>query len=260
MNVRLTSRFARAFTLVEILVAMGILSLVLTAIFSSWTAILRASKTGLEAAAEVQRARMAGRTIEETLGSAMMFGANVTDYAFMAENGDKASLSFVARLSPSFPRSGKFEGMDVRRVTFSVQQGRDGSQQLVLRQCPILMEPDVDEKEHPLVLASHVKEFKTEFWDPRMHDWMDEWKLTNTLPTMVKVSLELGQKTYTSRKGEQLTRIVSLPAIAVPPFWQVPRLPNMPPPGMPGGVQPGTQPGLSPGFQPVVPPGGGVSR
>jgi len=63
----------RAFTLVEILVAIGIFSMVLAAIYSTWTAILRASKVGLEAAAAVQRARIAGRTIEETLGSVQCF-------------------------------------------------------------------------------------------------------------------------------------------------------------------------------------------
>ncbi len=240
----------RAFTLVEILVAMGILSLVLTAIYSSWTAILRASKSGLDAAAEVQRARIAGRTIEESLGSAVLFGANEPYYSFVAENGDKASLSFVARLSPSFPRQGKFEGLDIRRVTFAVEKD-----QLVLRQCPIMMEPDIDEKQHPLVLASHVKEFKTEFWDKRMQDWTDEWKLTNTLPSMVKVTLELGDKTYSTRKGEQMTRIVSLPAMAIAPAWQMSRLPTMPVPGMPG-ASPGFQPGVPPGTQPgFVPPG-----
>jgi len=249
MNLPRPSRPARAFTLVEILVAMGILSLVLTAIYSSWTAILRASKTGLDAAAAVQRARMAGRTIEESLGSAMMFGVNIRDYGFVAENGDNPSLSFVARLSASFPRQGRFEGLEVRRVTFSVEKGRDGTRQLVLRQCPITMEMDVDEKEHPLVLASNVKEFKTEFWDQRMQDWSDEWKQTNALPSLVRVSLELAPKNPTARgKGERVMRIVSLPASAVAPFWQMPRLPNVPPPG--------TQPGLSPGFQPVTPPGG----
>ena len=73
MRIPAKSRTRRAFTLVEILVAMGILSLVLASIYSTWTAILRASKSGLDAAAAVQRARMAGRTIEESLGSAMMF-------------------------------------------------------------------------------------------------------------------------------------------------------------------------------------------
>src|SRR4051794_40200498 len=47
-----------AFTLVEIMIAIGILALIMTAIFSTWTAILRSTKVGLDTAAAVQRARI----------------------------------------------------------------------------------------------------------------------------------------------------------------------------------------------------------
>jgi type II secretion system protein J len=259
-----TSRSARAFTLVEILIAMGILSLILAAIYSSWTAILRASKVGRDAAAAVQRARMAGRIIDEALGSAMLFSANPSYYAFIAENGDRASLSFVARLSSSFPRQGRFEGLDVRRLTFALEPGRDGSRNLVLRQRPLVMEMDEDERQYPLVLATHVKELKSEFWDPRLDDWIDEWKQTNSLPTLVKVTLKLGDNNFSTQAREQITRIVSLPAIAVAPMWQVPRVGPIPgQPGGPGGQpgQPGGQPGTpglqpgQPGYQPGAPSG-----
>ncbi len=222
------SRRPAGFTLVEILVAMGILSLVLTAIYSSWTAILRASKVGTEAAAAVQRARMAARTIEESLGSAESFAQNQAYYSFLAENGSDSTLSFVARLSPSFPRSGKFGDFAVRRVTFSVEQGRDGTRDLMLRQQPLLMEMDKDEKEFPLILARNVKEFKTEFWDLRLQDWVDEWKQTNQLPVMVKVNLKIADNPYSNQAREQITRIVSLPSVMVPVGFQVPRLQGIP--------------------------------
>ena len=249
----------RAFTLVEILVAIGIFSMVLAAIYSTWTAILRASKVGLEAAAAVQRARIAGRTIEETLGSVQSFALNQAYYAFVAENGSEATLSFVSRLSPSFPRSGKFAGLDVRRVTFSLEPSPDGGRRLVLRQTPLLMEMDKDEKNYPLVLARNVKEFKTEFWDTRQLDWIDEWKLTNQIPVMVKVTLKLADNAYASEVRQQVTRIVSLPSVTVQPGWQMPRSQ----PG-PGGVNPnnpnnpnapGTPPVNSPGVlpSPVIP-------
>src|SRR5207237_9689185 len=89
---------ANAFTLVEILVAIGIFSMVLAAIYSTWPAILRSTKVGLEAAAAVQRARIAGRTIEETLASVQSFSLNQNYYAFVAENGSEATISFVCRL------------------------------------------------------------------------------------------------------------------------------------------------------------------
>ncbi len=245
----------RAFTLVEILIAIGIFSMVLAAIYSTWTAILRASKVGLEAAAAVQRARIAGRTIEETLGSVQSFALNQAYYAFVSENGSEATLSFVSRLSPSFPRSGKFAGLDVRRVTFSLEQNHDGGRQLVLRQTPLLMEMDKDEKNYPLVLAKNVKEFKTEFWDMRLQDWMDEWKQTNQIPVLVRVTLKLADNAYSTQVRQQVTRIVSLPSVTVQAVWQAPR--QQPGPGGVGNPGAPGNPGLpgSPGVlpSPVIP-------
>jgi type II secretion system protein J len=239
------------FTLVEILVAIGIFSMVLAAIYSTWTAILRSSKVGLEAAAAVQRARIAGRTIEETLGSVQSFALNQSYYAFVCENGSESSLSFVSRLSPSFPRSGKFAGLDVRRVTFSLERGREGGRDLVLRQTPLMMEMDKDEKNYPLVLAKNVKEFKTEFWDPRVQDWIDEWKQTNQIPWLVKVTLKLADNAYSSQVRQQVTRIVSVPSVAVQPGWQAPRLqPGIGTPGTPG--NPATPP-VAPGSPGIIP-------
>src|SRR5712672_1464406 len=104
-----TPRPMAAFTLVEILIAIGILGMVLAAIFSSWTAILRASKVGLDAAAAVQRARIVMRTLEDSLLCAQSFGGqNQRYYGFVAERGSDASLSFVSRLPDSFPRNRKF--------------------------------------------------------------------------------------------------------------------------------------------------------
>lgn len=224
------------FTLVEILIAIGILGLVLVSIFSTWTSILRATRVGQEAAATVQRARMTAHVLEDSLSSAQFFTANQQYYSFLAENGDEPSLSFVARLSSSFPRSGKFGDLDVRRVTFSVERASDSSKQLVLRQAPLMMDLDVDEKEHPVVLAKNVKEFNVQFWDAR-DGWIDEWTATNQLPPLVKVDLQLLDKPDSMAPPEEITRIVSIPTFAVPPVWQVPR-------GFPGGA--GGQPTLAP--------------
>ena len=63
-----------AFTLLEVMVAMAIFSFVMVAIYSSWTAILRGTKSGLDAAARVQRARIAIKAVEDTLLTAQFFG------------------------------------------------------------------------------------------------------------------------------------------------------------------------------------------
>ncbi len=230
---RTSPRFRRAaFTLVEVMIAIGILAMVLTAIYSSWTAILRASKVGLSAAASVQRARIAVRTLEESLSSTECFVAHMQRhpeyYAFAAENGSEASLSFVARLAKSFPRSGKFGDLDLRRVTFSVEAGPDNGRRLVLRQQPILMELDKDEKEHPLVLAKNVQEFQLQFFDQRLNDWIDEWTQTNQIPKLVMVTLKLADNANSTKAQEEITRLINIPAMAVQPLWQVPMMPRGP--------------------------------
>jgi len=215
-------RNVRAFTLLEIMIAISIFALVLTGIYSSWTAILRARKVAGEAAASVQRARISIRIIEDSLGSVESFVRNANYYSFVGENGSEASLSFVARLSKSFPRSGKFGDLDVRRLTFTVEKGADTSRQLVLRQNPVLMDLDIDEKEHPLVLAKNVQDFQLQFWDMRLNDWTDEWTQTNQIPKLVMVTLKLSDSPYSTQVHEEVTRIVSIPAMAVQPGWQMP--------------------------------------
>jgi type II secretion system protein J len=239
------------------LIAISIFSLVLTAIYSSWTAILRSAKSGHQLAATVQRSRIVVRVLEDSLGSAMSFAQNNVYYGFVGQNGSEASLSFVARLSKSFPRSGKFGDLDVRRVTFAIEPGPMSGKQLVLRQCPLMMDWDIDEKNHPLVLAKNVKDFQMQFWDQRQQDWVDEWKQTNSLPKGIMVTLRLADTALAQAAQEEVTRIIQLPANSVAPIWQMPRgmpgqggTPGMPgAPGMPPGA-PGSMPGAPGGFPP----------
>ena len=260
------------FTLVEIMIAIGILSLVLAAIYSSWTAILRASKSGLDAAASAQRARIAVRVLEDSLGSAQSFAANLPYYYFEAENGDKPVLSFVSRLSKSFPRSGKFGDLDMRRVTFTLEGSQSGSRELVLRQAPFMMDYDEDEKNFPIVLAKNVKGMQMQFWDSGKNppEWVDEWSdaKTNQLPRLVMITLQLADDPKSTRITEEITRIINLPSMTVQPVWQTaggaggiaqPGAPGSPPlpgaSGLPGtpGVLPNRGPANNPGNQPVRP-------
>ncbi|HVM51525.1 MAG TPA: type II secretion system protein GspJ [Candidatus Acidoferrum sp.] len=246
-----------AFTLIEIMIAIGIFSLVLASIYSSWTAILRASKTGLEVAASVQRMRIAVRMLEDSLGSAQSYAANLPYYYFMAQSGNQGALSFVARLSKTFPRSGKFGDLDVRRVTFSVEPGQDGTRDLVLRQMPIVMdEPDPEEKANPLVLVKNVKSFELQFLDSNKNppEWVDEWTedKTNQLPKMVLINLTVANNPKNPQALDQIIHLVSIPSVTVQRMWQLPI--NAGRPGMPGSMpgQPGFQP--PPGFNPNQPP------
>jgi general secretion pathway protein J len=213
---RKAKRATRGFTIIEIMIAMVIFGMIVAAIFATWSALVHGSVAGNRAAATAQRSRMAMRTLEDSLGSALSYVADVQYYTFDAENGSEPYLSFVSKLSPSFPRSGRWPDSEVRRVTFSVEKGDNYSKRLVLRQAPVLMDMDEDEQNYPVVLANDVKKFEMEFWDKQKGDWLDEWTQTNQIPQMVKFTMQMNNEPV------ELTRIVSLPSVAVQSMWQIP--------------------------------------
>jgi prepilin-type N-terminal cleavage/methylation domain-containing protein len=238
----------RGFTIVEIMLAIAIFSMVISAIYASWSAILRASRVGGDAAAEVQRSRVAARTLEDALLSAVLFAGNGRLYYFEGDaTEDFAWLSFVGRLPPSFPGSGYFGDQVVRRVAFSVEAGNDGVNQLLLRQMPLL-QTNVDENEDfTIVLARDVKLFGMEFWDARRNDWTDRWLTTNQLPKLVRYALAFGPAAVATRPEDVTVRVVNLPSTVVPADAQMGRGAGPGAPRVAGGVAP---PGV------VGPPGG----
>ena len=250
----------RAFTLVEIMISISILALIMIAIYAAWSAILRGTKVGLAAAAEVQRSRVALRTIEDALSTVQMFEENSRYYSFVSDtSGQDATLSLVSHLPGSFPGAGIYPDQPVRRVTFFVEAGPNLEKQLVMTQAPILMATNGDQEPYSLVLARGVSSFNLSFWDMKTSDWVEEWLSTNTLPKTVMISLGFGHaKNYSSRPEEVVTRIVSLPATTVLRAWQTPMGQGRPGVTNRGGTNLVRPPGgpaqlLPPGQQP--PPG-----
>lgn len=220
-----------AFTMVEVLLAFAIFSMVIIAIYSSWTAIMRGTRTGLTAAAEVQRTRVAIRSLEESLGAAVMYADNPRYYTFHTDTtGPFAYLSFVSRLPESFPGSGLFDGETVRRVSFAVDQEKN----LWLMQSSLL---SVKDEPYKIQLAQKTAVFAVEFYNARMNEWLTEWISTNALPTMVRVAIDFGDH---STKETITIRTIPLTALAITRAGGgQPQIPGVPGNNNPGGPMPG---------------------
>jgi general secretion pathway protein J len=219
-----TSPRHRAFTLLEIMVALALLSVIIVAIYSSWRAILKGTAVAREVASASQRTRITMRTLEDSLLCACMFNANPSYYTFEGDgDSDFSSFSFVARLPRSFPRSGKFGDLDVRRLSFGVEPGPDSTKQLVLRQNPILMEMDKDEQENPLVLARNVQTFLVEYIDPKTGEWVPDWVNSNTLPREVRIQLAINHADRNITEPlEVMIGTVAMPGQVVRTEWELP--------------------------------------
>jgi prepilin-type N-terminal cleavage/methylation domain-containing protein len=247
-GVAATSRRAHgrcAFTLIEIMVAIILFSVVVAAICSTLVLILRATQVGEVAAARSQRQRVVMNTIENSLMCVQSFQASQQYYSFIVQNGDSPALSFAARLPAVFPRNGKFispelgRDFKLRRVTFTLEPGPDRQNDLVLRQKPILTDMDPGEQTDPLILAQNVKTFSIDCWDTNQFDWVDEWDNTNSLPPMVRIALVLGGENNDNNRDADsqrtIIRVFSLPSTMMPTVVQL---------GGPGGGL-GGRPGLN---------------
>jgi len=228
MNCQPASR-RRAFTLIEIMVAVMVFGMVIAAIYATWALVMRATQVGQDAAAQAQRQRVVLRTVEDALMGIQSFQASQNLYWFAVQNEGEAFLSFASRLPPdTFPRDRKFVGSGLgkdfpsRRVTFSVAAGEGGEKNLILRQNPILMDLDQDEQQYPLVLARNVKTFTVECWDTNKSEWITEWVNTNSIPPMLRVNLVLGGNTAAGAGAPEFaaTRIFTVPSIMMPAVVQ----------------------------------------
>lgn len=263
----LVSRRRAGFSLLELMLALAIFSMVMTAVYSTWTAVLRGARVGNDVAAAAQRSRITARTLEDALLSTVMFQANPRLYTFEVDTtGDFAALSFVSRLPPSFPGSGYFGDLAVRRVMFGVVPGADGTNDFILQQIPILAAPDKSlDEQHTIVLARDVRRFGVEFLGQpgtptatRNGEWATEWPFTNALPWVVRFTLAFGPPASgdPNRTKDLTVRTVLLPSVIVPVASSQgsapPAQPAIPPGGAPG-VPPGTAPGQPGTVQPPPP-------
>ena len=199
------------FTLIEIMIAITIFALVMAAIYSTWSSVLRGSRVGMKAATEVQRMRVSIRALEEAIGSAVMYVDNAKYYTFATDtSGSTAYISLVARLPASFPGSGLFGDQELRRVCFYVQDGN-----LMLRQAPLLEATKRIGKPYEIALAPNVSVFDMEFYDGVANKWYAEWMSTNQLPKMVRIALSFSPNTQ-GRRPESITiRSIPLAGVAI---------------------------------------------
>jgi len=225
----------RAFTLIEVMVAIALFGVIVAAIYSTWTLVIRSSQGGMAMAARVQRARVAVRTIETSLTCIQSFQSSPQYYSFVVLNGDPSQLIFTARLPFFFPRSGRYmnpvtgKNFPVRQLFYTVESSKDpemgnSEKDLVLRQKPILMDMDPDEQGTPLVLARNVKNFVVECLDTNQGKWVTEWDNTNSIPPQVRYSLVLGgnEDAQGAALTVGITNIVTFPSVMLPAFLQKP--------------------------------------
>ncbi|HEX3721129.1 MAG TPA: prepilin-type N-terminal cleavage/methylation domain-containing protein [Verrucomicrobiae bacterium] len=206
----------KAFTLIEVMLSIMLFSLIMISIIACWKAVISGKITAENAAAAAQRARIGIRTVEVALSCAEISARNIQFYAFENDTSEKfATLSLAARLPAAFPGSGLFGDNVMRRVSFDVEAGPDGTNNLVMNQWPLLEALDQNNTPYPIVLARDVNVFMLEFWSTQDEDWVVSWDPTNQFPPLVRVTLGVGHSPeHPDSPYDVIVRTVAMASVA----------------------------------------------
>lgn len=184
-----------AFTLVETIVAVTILSIVLTMVYSVFYSVARSTVAGAVAAEEVQRQRIALKTIEDALSGLVYYEGNKEEYSFLADTEifEYPSISFVSRVPPDFLGNNEFGSQRLRRITFQVEDDEDFGKSLVMYQSTLMQPEGTEDMVDPnrWVLGPNLDTCFFLFWSTINNEWVNEWTETNSVPTRVKFELAL---------------------------------------------------------------------
>ncbi len=200
------------FTLVEIMAAVAILSLVLVGVYGLWSGSLRGWRRGGEATEVFQRQRVVMETLGQLAQSVVYFAASPDLYAIVGVKnpGLGDSVSFVTASDAFLPPS---EATDagMRRVTISLEQDEYRRTYLAIVNQPALGVTDDSKQEvQAHVVSMDVSGFFVRYLDPRDGGWYDKWQDANVIPSAMEFTVVFGQP------GDQIPPVTVTRAIDLP--------------------------------------------
>jgi prepilin-type N-terminal cleavage/methylation domain-containing protein len=210
----------RGFTLVEMLLAVGLLALVTALTFLTFTTVARAWKRGTDMADGIHHGDFVLDNLVMALRSAFYPAGGGPGYGFLLEdNGDGPNASDViswVKLGSSLVGRHSELADNPHRIRFSIEYG-DGGRQAAVRAWRITGQPDdFDPSDvEPAFISGRVTGLDCRCAlkiEDGSIEWEDEWKdeNTNRLPRFVEITVYLDENGPGSESLE-LRRIVEMP-------------------------------------------------
>lgn len=200
------------FTLVEVLLAVTILAVVMTAVYSTWSTALAAWKRATSVSGTFQRQRIVMDTLSELTRSAVFSLPNPPLCAVKGTHDAQAgdSVSFVTASEDLLPPSEMILA-GLRRVTISLRRDEWGRSWLGIANAPALKLEDETANPPSHLIGLDVTGFSVRYFDPRDATWHEAWEDSMALPRAVEYTVTFD----TGAPGVApvvLTRMVEFPA------------------------------------------------
>jgi type II secretion system protein J len=185
-------RAHNGFTLLEVMLAVTLLAVVATAVYSVWSVGLQAWRRGEDATAMFQRQRIVLDALSELTKSAIYFDSNPSVYRLIGQHDNTTgdSVSFVTASDVMLPPS-ETSIAGLRRVTIWLSEDQFGRPVLAIANAPALeIEGASALPSH--VLSTDVSGFTARYWHDSTSEWQDEWQEENSMPGAIEFTVAFG--------------------------------------------------------------------
>ena len=182
-----------AFTLLEVMLAVTILGLVMTAVYATWSAALSGWKRSSTISAAFQRERVVMDTLTELASSIVYFNSNkgVYDVQGTHDEWKGDAVSFVTSSDVLLPQTeSSIAGM--RRVTIALERDDQGNPFLSIVNTPALEPSDASSEDQIHVLSANVCGFQVRYRDPLDESWKDKWENAHVIPAAIEFTVAFG--------------------------------------------------------------------
>ena len=251
-----------AFTLLEVLVAVAIMTATMALVAMIYTNTIKAWRLAQDAMDELHQGDFVIEQLVGALRSEAFFINNPKVYGFwLDDKGTQSSahdeISFVTSSSAFLPSSSPLQN-SLHRMWITIDQDKNGREGLAVRALPhIVKELDKNSVE-PWIVSTRVKAFDCQVYDMGKKEWSDSWEDTNKIPNLIKITLTI-QPVHAEDQPLVISRVVEIPiANAVTQAVAITAAPGAVPRAGPGAAAPGVGIGGRPGTgQPGPLPTGG---
>ncbi|HEY5652925.1 MAG TPA: type II secretion system protein [Pontiella sp.] len=227
---------SNGFTLLEVIIAMVIMTISLSIAFQAYNGTMRGWKRGTEILDGIKHADFAMTQLVSALNSTIYFNNPRKVYAFILEKDTIDGLpadtvSFVTASGAFLPPSSPFSSGPHRLKVFIDDD--DGDPALFVMAMPAVASSNEDEEfeddydAEPLLATRGIQGMEILIWDEENEDWTDEWEEKNSIPERILITL------YSASNDEYEDPIEFQRMLEIPVFMSVKD--NLSGPSMKGG-------------------------
>ncbi len=189
-------RAQHGFTLIEILLALVLLALLMTAAYSGFSASNRAVQRGEASIDATNKVRVTQQLLRRQIGQALTlaFDQDTGTSAPVLIEGGMDELTFVSALPGYLGQGGAY----VQRI--ELVSGERGGKQLVFRHALLNgFDPADSDRwvEQPVVLLEEIDDFSIDYRgldaEGKLGEWDVEWEHRDRLPVLVRIAIEFDE-------------------------------------------------------------------